>query len=297
MLSIRRGVRPEEVREGGEHVLFVEGSEDGSLDLAVLRALLRRTLRIETMGPSYSVRSAAQALARHHPRYYFLIDRDHYNDDFVETCWGSFPNPSTDNLLVWRRREIENYFLDPPFLLESAYCVSSEAELTATLVRAAQERLFLDVANHVISSVREEQKATWIEHFSNPAEFASKGEAVHRLTSAREFSDRSQAVSSTVSNEELRDRFEAGLRMMTGDGEELAYGRGRWVEMIRGKKVLPQLVNSQGFDVMNAEGQRLTGRDKTYEVVRELAVKAVKHRPTDLGELQQLIESRVSRVA
>ena len=32
MLQIRTGVRSEEVREGGEHVLFVEGGEDESLD-------------------------------------------------------------------------------------------------------------------------------------------------------------------------------------------------------------------------------------------------------------------------
>jgi len=75
MVQIRTGVRPEEVREGGEHVLFVEGSDDGSLDQAVLRALMNNTVRIATLGPSYSARSAAQALARHHPRYYFLRER------------------------------------------------------------------------------------------------------------------------------------------------------------------------------------------------------------------------------
>ena len=149
MLQIRTGVRPEEVRAGGEHVLFVEGSEDGSLDQAVLRVLLSRLLRIETMGPSYSVKSAAQALSRHHPRYYFLIDRDHYDDGFVERCWRNFPDPDTDNLIVWRRREIENYFLDPLFLVESAYCHANENELMTTLIQAAQERLFLDVANYV----------------------------------------------------------------------------------------------------------------------------------------------------
>ena len=93
MVQIRTGIRSEEVRASGEHVLFVEGSEDGSLDQAVLGALLNRSIRIEPMGPSYSVRSAAQALSRHHPRYYFLIDRDHYDDDFVEAVLAEFPGP------------------------------------------------------------------------------------------------------------------------------------------------------------------------------------------------------------
>lgn len=294
MLQVRTGVRPEEVRAGGNHVLFVEGSEDGSLDQAVVRALLSETLRIETMGPSYSVRSAAQALSRHHPTYYFLIDRDHYEDDFVERCWQDFPNPDTDNLLIWRRREIENYFLDPPFLAESAYCLISETELMTMLIQAAKERLFLDVANLVISSVREEQKSTWIEHFSNPQEFASKREAVKALTCASEFGERKQRVSSMVSKDELAKRFEVRLEMMTGGTKQLKYGSGCWVEMIRGKKVFSQLLNSGGFEVRDASGRKLAGKEMAQEVVKELAVKNVVSRPTDLSDLQQQIKRRVA---
>ena len=293
MLQVRKGVRSEEVRGDGEHVLFVEGSEDGSLDQAVLRALLRRELRIETMGPSYSVKSAAQALARHHPNYYFLVDRDHHDDQFVEDCWRNFPDPDTDNLLVWRRREIENYFLDPPFLLESAFCQSEEETLTEMLLQAAQEKLFLDVANLVISSVREEQKTTWMEHFSNPAEFATKNEALARLTSAGEFEDRRRRVSSMITKPKLRRRFAEYLEMMTGKGENLVYGKGKWIEMMKGKKVLAALINSSEFNVANADGESLTGKDKVYEVVRELAVKNVPSRPSDFLELRRLIQGRV----
>ena len=97
MVQIKTGGRSEQVRRGAEHVLFVEGREDG-LDQVVLRALLGNSLRVEVMGPSYSVRSAAQALARHHPRYYFLIDRDHYDDEFVEKSWQDFPDPNKRGL-------------------------------------------------------------------------------------------------------------------------------------------------------------------------------------------------------
>ncbi len=293
MVQIRRGIRPEEVRAGGEHVLFVEGKEDGSLDQAVLRALLSRMLRIETMGPSYSVRSAAQALARHHPRYYFLIDRDHYDDNFVERSWENFPDPDADNLLVWRRREIENYFLDPPFLVESEYCSAVEADLQTLLVAAAEERLFLDVANSVILSVRDEQKSKWIDLFSNPADFATKEDAVDRLTSEKAFGERSRNVSSMVLKDKLAERFENILATMIGDVERLTYGTGRWIEMISGKKILRRLLNSGVFAVKDANGRRLTGKDMEQEIVRKLAVKNVNSRPSDLGELQRLIRDRV----
>ena len=274
-------------------MLFVEGSEDGSLDQAALRALLSRTLRIETMGPAYSVRSAAQALARHHPTYYFLIDRDHYDDEFVERSWQNFPDPETNNLLVWRRRELENYFLDPGFLAESVYCEAEESELMTRLAEAAQERLYLDVANTVISSIREEQKWTWIEHFTNPADFASRDEAVDRLVTDPAFAERRSKVSTMMSEHEISARFEQALETMTGGGEELEYGTGRWVEMIRGKKVLGRLLNSGGFEVKDARGRRLTGKELTMEVVKELAVKDVDSRPSDLADLQQLIQGRL----
>ena len=153
--------------------------------------------------------------------------------------------------------------------------------------------MFLDVANYVISSVREDQKSTWIEHFTNPADFASKREALGLLTSADAFGERSRSVSSMVSKGELTDRFEGVLAMMTGGREHLAYGCGRWVEMIRGKKVFSQLLNSCGFEVEDANGQQLTGNEKVQEVVKDLAAKDVESRPADFVDLQRLIEDRL----
>ena len=291
MVKVKTGIRPEEVRTGAEHVLFVEGSEGGSLDQAVLRALLGDTIRVEVMGPSSSVQSAAQSLARHHPRYYFLIDRDHYEDKFVEQRWQHFLGGDKGNLLVWRRREIENYFLDPHFLVKSSFCCTSEGELTTTLEALAQRRVFLDVANSVISSVREKQKKTWINHFTNPADFTSKEEAIQQLISQEKFAKRSGQVSAMLLKDALTERFETSLASMTGGGETLTYGTGQWIEKIRGKKVLPQLLNSGGFE--DRKGRTLTGNEMEKEIVKELAVKDVDSRPSDLVELQRLIRERV----
>ena len=298
MIKVKTKIRPEEVRTGGEHVLFVEGSEGGSLDQAVLRALLGNTIRVEAMGSSFSLRSAAKAFAKHHPKYYFLIDRDHYDDEFVKQRWIDFPNPAEGNLLVWRRREIENYFLDPPFLTESTFLplsckIEIKIKLEKILVKAAQERLFLDVANSVISLVREEQKKTWIKHFTNPADFTSKEEAIQQLISQEEFAKRSEQVSKMLLKDALTERFETSLAAMTGGGETLTYGKGRWIEMISGKKVLPQLLNSGDFKVEDVKGRTLTGEEMKKEIMKDLAVKDVDSRPLDLVELQRLIRERV----
>ena len=121
MIGVRTPVGPEEVRFAAGHVLFVEGRGDDAIDPTVLRVLLGNQLRIEPLGASFSVTSVAEALHQFHPNYYFLVDRDHHDCDFVEQCWSNFPDAGTRNLLVWRRREIENYFLDPDYLARSKY--------------------------------------------------------------------------------------------------------------------------------------------------------------------------------
>jgi len=97
-----------------------------------------------------------------------------------------------------------------------------------------------------------------------------------------------------LSQGELTERFDKRLALMTGGQETLTYGTGRWIEMISGKKVLPQLLNSGGFKVKDANGQRLTSEEMEKEIVKELAVKNVDSRPRDLGTLQQLIQNRVT---
>ena len=114
----RTRIRSEDVRLQGQHILFVEGSDKESVDPKVLNELFSRRVRIEPLGPSFSVGSVAEALQPNHPTYYFLIDRDHYDGSFIDKCWNNFSDPDTNNLLIWRRREIENYFLDPKYLCD-----------------------------------------------------------------------------------------------------------------------------------------------------------------------------------
>ena len=63
--------------------------------------------------------------------------------------------------------------------------------------------------------------------------------------------------------------------------------------MVRDREVLARLLNSGGFAVRDTSGQRLNGKELTLEVVKELAVKEVDSRPSDLTDLQQLIQARV----
>ena len=295
MLRVRTGIRSEEVRLQVQHILFVEGSDKESVDPEVLKELFSSRVRIEPLGPSFSVRSVAEALQPYHPTYYFLIDRDHYDDSFIDRCWNNFPDPSTNNLLIWRRREVENYFLDPEYLFRSKFCKVSQDDLKDSILQFANERLFLDVANHVIIHIREELKENWIQKFTNPAEFSTKQDALQKLQGANEFGQYSKKVQKKVSPTELERRFSEFLERMTGGQEQLSFGIGKWLELIQGKKVFNQVVNSACFRVPAADGTALAGREKMNEIVKDLLRKDDVVQPEDFTKLKNLITVRVEK--
>ena len=290
MVTVKTGIRADEVRGKASHVLFVEGRDRTSVDPKILRSLLPDEIRIEPLGPSFSVRSVAEALHQHHPTYYFLVDRDHHDDDFVDRCWNEFPNPDTHNLLVWRRREIENYFLDPEYLSCSQYCRATEEVLSMQIVRCARKRVYLDVANQVIISFREELKRTWIKLFSDLSEFPTRDRALAKLREASEFDRHRDKVSKCLSLEQIEKRFTTWLEVMTGGQDKIAFGKGKWLELIRGNKVLNEVVHSRNFRVHG-----LTGREKLNAIVKDLLQEGSDNMPDDFIALRDLIGSRIDQ--
>lgn len=298
MINVRHDVRSEEVRNDAGHVLFIEGASQDAIDPKVLNSLFSSQLRIEPLGPSFSVKSVAEALHPHHPTYYFLIDRDHHDDDFVERYWENFPDPETHNLLMWKRREIENYFLEPEYLVSSMYCKVNEAELGRKVLQFANDRLFLDVVNYVVITIREELKKNWIEKFSNPGDFTTKESALSKLLEANEFEERRKNVKQMTSTKEVKSRFEGFLDRMTGGKQEkLDFGQGDWLRMIQGKKVLSQVINSNCFEVIANDGSYLTGKEKLNTVVKDLLGQNQIPQPQDFMTLRDLITSKIKRSA
>lgn len=123
-MEIKSGVSAEAVNQKAAHILFVEGSGENAIDPRALTRLLRDTdIAVRALGPSFSVKSAAQALHRHHPNYYFVIDRDHHDDAAVDDAWANFPNPATYNLL------------DLPVLLEQQFVLKILISLSDLIYR------------------------------------------------------------------------------------------------------------------------------------------------------------------
>jgi len=293
MIRIDKGIHPEEIRQNGRHVLFVEGRDKDSLDPQIVGELFDGMIRIEPLGASFSVKSVAEALHPFHPTYYFLIDRDHHDDDFINQCWDNFPDERTHNLLIWKYREIENYFLEPDYLIYSDFLKVSKKVLTKKIKQLCQERLYLDAANHVIVSIREELKRNWIQKFTNPSDFETREQAVGNLRMANEFESFKNSVADRVDPDNVVRRFDHILNKMTQGIEPLEFGTGKWLEMIQGKKVLPRLIHSECFKVVDLEGDLLQGQDKINQVVKNLLTKDISKQPHDFRELKRIVEKRL----
>jgi hypothetical protein len=280
----------------GGHILYVEGNEE-SFDLEVLKALANN-IWIQPLRTASSIRSAAESLFPTHPKSYFLIDRDHHiSDEQVETYWRDFPDPSTKNLLVWRRKELENYFLEPSFLIGSSFCKEDFKEnngqrLQEKIISLAQEWLYFDTANYVIVSLREDFRRQWIEKFSDHLKFPDKPSALKLLTEKSEFKVFSEKVSQQTATDEITTRFHEYLDKMTGGVEPLQWGIGQWLEMLSGKSMFNELIN-QCFHVKNQEGRVLQGKEARNLVAREL-LQTKQNLHHDIRELKELIDKRVS---
>ena len=299
MIGIRTSVESEEVRFDARHVLFVEGRGNDAIDPTVLRGILGNHLRIEPLGASFSVTSVAEALHPFHPNYYFLIDRDHHSGNFVEQCWSNFPESGRRNLLVWRRREIENYFLDPDYLACSGYLDGDARQLRDLILQVAQRRLYLDAANCVVVSVREALKRSSISVFTDPDRFLTREQALQALKTPILFDGFREAVSRNLSNENIERCFLGTLRAMTGEITEacprdrLRFGAGKWIEMMRGKKLLGEILSSNLFKVQDRDGNMVSGAQERNEITRDLLQQDEAIQPTDFIELKRIIQRRI----
>ncbi len=291
-MKVIKGARPEEIKQAAKHVLFVEGSGSDSHDSTVLNTLLGNLITISPMGPSYHVRSVAEALYREHPFYYFLIDRDHNTDSVINQYWRSFPDPNNNNLLIWKHREIENYFLNPDYLAKSKYLSVSRNQLDSCLVKTCQSYIFFDIANQVITQARESLKENWVKAFDTITGFNSRETALKKLLKREEFRAQKEKVAKNLEHNKIEALFEKIFKKMTGGKDKLEIGPGQWLELIQGSRALPTVIN-KCFTVKDLKGKNLQGPRKVQEVLKSLVRLDLKEQPSDFQKLHKLISEKI----
>ncbi len=295
-MNVQTGVSASSVLRGANHVVFVEGSDDDAFDPTVIRELLRsnglKSVEVRAIGPCDNVFQAAKAMVWKHPTYYFLADRDGLDSAYVETGWANFPKPDTYNLLHWRKRELENYFIDPHYLEKSEWLVKSPEVLRERILQEATRRLFLEASNLVLLKIRSGvliPPTTW---FKQVEKFTCRNDALNELQNAPGLLSRGSEIAALLASQNREQLFDEILNDLTGGKAQLEYGAGTWLERLSGKEIF-RSISGALFQVQDAGGAIIQGIEQNYEVAKGLLKLPLNNQPTDFQELVQLLISKI----
>ncbi|MFY9259803.1 MAG: hypothetical protein WAO71_04760 [Gallionella sp.] len=278
--------------------LFVEGKDNTEIDPVVMMDLLINNeltqIAVSAMGSCGNVRSAAEALISHHPTYYFLIDRDDRDAQTVDESWNNFSAPLSHNMLIWRKRELENYFIDPDYIGKSSFLRENTDIKTKVLIEC-NRRLFLDAANlTLLRTNRELQKPLRIDHFRKPEDFKNIDDGVLQLKGLTGFEDRRNSDEANLTNSNVTAVYSDLVGNLSGGVFPLQYGSGTWLEQMSGKEIFRSIAN-ECFKVRNRDGQLVIGKEQNKVIAKELVKLPIEQQPEDFQKLVSLLKERVSK--
>lgn len=264
-----------------EHTLFVEGKKD--FDSTVLQNLLADIpINIQSLCSCKHINAAADALYDSHKKYYFIVDRDYKEIEDVEASWDNFPDENTKNLLIWRKRELENYFIEPDYLAKSKYIKSdcTIENIKEVIINTAQNILYYDVAKRIISTF----KPCSNEDFQQSSD---RNECFQQLV----YTIKKMHENCTIPDEdELSRKFEEYLSKYTGGCENLNYDNKNWLNLISGKEIFDEVIK-QCFMVKGTNNKIKQGNDAKKEIIKDLLKK--NDQPNDFKQLVKIIEERI----
>jgi hypothetical protein len=298
-MRFQRGGDATQVLQAAKHKLFVEGKDNQEIDPAVIHELLNNNdltaIEVQPMGGCDNVRSAAQALIHQHPSYYFLIDRDDQNQATVEQSWVKFPDPTAFNMLIWRKRELENYFIDPDYIGMSSF-LKPDINVRQRILDVCCSRLFLDAANLTLLYLsRELRRPLAIGHFANPEHFKDEGEGISQLEQlAGQLEDKKTSVVAVLEKGFVKQKYSNFVNELSGGVYPLQYGSGTWLERMSGKEIFRVIAN-ECFQVRNASNALLRGKEQNKQIAKELVSLPLEQQPSDFQGIVKLLKIRIGQ--
>ncbi len=281
-----------DVRLAARHCLFVEGEGPDSLDVILLGALLRSNglehVGVAPMGPSDNVGAAARALHKHHAEYYFLADRDTQAPDVVERSWERFPDPKASNLLIWPKRELENYLIEPAYLAKCGR-LKPKADVARDLLCAARGRVYLDAANLTIMEIRDAWRGKWVPNLHASADAASREAGLAKAVEALSaLEPHASAMLELVSADAVAKRYNTIADDLTGGADPLELGRGSWLDRMSGKELWHSVVN-KCVRVTGRDGGVVQDDERARAVAQRLARLPLDEQPADFRQLVEML--------
>lgn len=295
-MKLQRGINATQVNQNARHKLFVEGKDNQEIDPIVIKELLDNNnltaVGVSTMGACDNVRSAAQALIKEYPSYYFLIDRDDQAQEAIDKSWQNFPSPDECNMLIWHKRELENYFINPDYIEKSTY-LKPGIDIRKSVLDECNLRIFLNAANLTLYSIsRELRKPLPIQHFKNPEEFKDQDAGMLKLKGLSAMSERKVSVATVLEKDTVRNRYFEFVEELSGGTIPLQYGLGSWLERMSGKEIFRVLAN-RCFEVKDLDGNLVRGKEQNKIIAKGLVKLPIEQQPSDLQNLVNLLQNKV----
>ncbi len=162
------------------------------------------------------------------------------------------------------------------------------ADIRVRVMKAAAQIVYMENANRVIVSVREQLKRKWIELFTEPSRFPDAESALRKLLENEAFTDFNGRVSRLISRSSLEQQFKTTLDLLVGTCGKLTWGVGQWLKLLPAKAIMNSVLGSSLFKVRDRNRKVLSGNEKVYEIIKELLLPD-KSVPADFSELKRLI--------
>jgi len=107
-----------------------------------------------------------------------------------------------------------------------------------------------------------------------------------------EFSQYQQDFAQHTDSSNLERELDQILRSFRGESEDLVIGCGNWINLMRGKELLPTLI-SRCFRVKDESGTILQGKRAKIAFVKDLLAKDLDQQPEDFQQLCELVRQRI----
>lgn len=245
-VNATRGVSQYRVNSGAGRRLFVEGE----LDEVVMRTLLKDVLDVVRLNGSRSLKRAAVAFRDVEPGYYFLVDRDHLSDEKVEQTWTSFLTGNS-NVVYWRRKEIENYFLEPAWLAQSSKLEAGfhESDIQKIIQEFADSYKYFFAANRAYSRVKANFYNTGLQDcIPYKDDYKDDEQAVLQALKDINFYEPTKSILEAAEWTNIYELYKVELGKYSGaeGANTLEWGRGEWLNLMPGKRILNHLICNSG---------------------------------------------------
>ena len=254
------GIYENRINFRGDCIVFSEG-RDSSIDKIVLESLLSdlpKPPKICPLGTSFHLKSASDAfkysvsddLNNYTQNWCFIIDRDHHTYDDINKEWNNLKKGKAPKLLYWRKKEIENYLLDPSLLKKSDLLIDYTIEdLKHKIVKYANRYLYMFAVNQVIIQVREELKGCWIKLYKDFGQFKNFEDSIKQLTKNKCFEKHLNRHGELITIESLKQNVIKALIDYTGNEQYcIEWGKGTWQDLMPGHELLYGVLSELKID-------------------------------------------------